>query len=42
VRLRYAYADALEKAGRVDESKEWFKECAKVDRDEITDAAERL
>ena len=41
VRLRYAYADALDKAGRTEESKKWFRECAKIDREEITDASER-
>ena len=42
VRLRYAYADALHKAGRIEESKKWFQECARVDREEITDASQRL
>ena len=41
VRLRYAYADALEVAGRKDEAREWFKKCADIDHDEFTDAAER-
>jgi tetratricopeptide (TPR) repeat protein len=41
VRLRYAYADALNKSGRVEESREWFMQCARVDREEITDALER-
>jgi hypothetical protein len=41
VRLRYAYADALAKAGRMDESKEWFVKCARIDHDEMTDAQER-
>ena len=41
VRLRYAYADALDKAGRKDESKKWFQECATIDHEEITDAFER-
>jgi tetratricopeptide (TPR) repeat protein len=41
VRLRYAYADALDKAGRTEESKKWFEECAKIDHDELTDASER-
>ena len=41
VRLRYAYADALSKAGRLDESKKWFRDCATIDHDEITDALER-
>ncbi len=41
VRLRYAYADALEAAGRRDEAKEWFAKCAQLDTDESTDALER-
>ena len=41
VRLRYAYADALEVAGRKAEAREWFKKCADIDHDEFTDAAER-
>ncbi len=41
VRLRYAYADALDAAGRKAEAKEWFAKCAMIDADEITDAAER-
>ena len=41
VRLRYAYADALEVAGRKAEAREWFKKCADIDHDEVTDAAER-
>ena len=41
VRLRYAYADALEVAGRKSEAREWFKKCADIDHDEFTDAAER-
>lgn len=41
VRLRYAYADALQAAGRAAEAKEWFRKCAEVDSDESTDAAER-
>ncbi len=40
-RLRYAYADALEAAGRVDEAREWFSKCADLDPDEETDALER-
>ena len=42
VRLRYAYADALDGAGRVDEAREWFAKCAALDVDEITDAGERI
>ncbi|MEY4347315.1 MAG: hypothetical protein RJA68_818 [Actinomycetota bacterium] len=41
VRLRYAYADALEAAGRKEESQEWFSKCAEIDSAEVTDAAER-
>jgi tetratricopeptide (TPR) repeat protein len=40
-RLRYAYADALEAAGRIDEAREWFSKCADLDPDEETDALER-
>lgn len=41
VRLRYAYADALDAAGRTEEAREWFAKCAAVDHEEFTDAAER-
>ena len=41
VRLRYAYADALDAAGRKDEAREWFGKCASLDEEELTDAAER-
>jgi hypothetical protein len=41
VRLRYAYADALEAAGRKEESQEWFARCAEIDTEEVTDASER-
>lgn len=41
IRLRYAYADALEAAGREDEARKWFKKCAELDIDETTDASER-
>ena len=41
VRLRYAYADALEAAGRKEESQEWFSKCAQIDAEEVTDASER-
>jgi hypothetical protein len=40
-RLRYAYADALEAAGRKEEAREWFSKCADLDPDEETDAFER-
>jgi len=41
VRLRYAYADALAAAGRVEEATEWFIKCAAIDHEESTDAQER-
>ena len=41
IRLRYAYADALDAAGRKDEARKWFKKCAELDEDSLTDAAER-
>ena len=41
VRLRYAYADALDAAGRTKEAREWFSKCAELDREELTDATER-
>ena len=41
IRLRYAYADALEAAGRKEEARKWFKKCADLDFDESTDASER-
>jgi tetratricopeptide (TPR) repeat protein len=41
VRLRYAYADALEEAGRDQDALAWFHRTHAIDSDEITDAAER-
>lgn len=41
IRLRYAFADALEAAGRKEEARKWFKKCAEVDLAEVTDARER-
>jgi len=41
VRLRYAYADALSAAGRIDEAHDWFGKCAALDVDNTTDAYER-
>jgi tetratricopeptide (TPR) repeat protein len=41
VRLRYAYADILEAAGRENDALAWFHRTDAVDSDEITDAAER-
>jgi tetratricopeptide (TPR) repeat protein len=40
-RLRYAYADALQEAGRTDEALVWFHRAAGVDGDGLTGAAER-
>lgn len=42
IRLAYAYGDALEQVGRTDEARAWFEHVAKVDSDQLTDAAERL
>jgi len=41
VRLRYAYADTLEAAGRETDALAWFHRTHSVDSDEITDAAAR-
>ena len=41
VRLRYAYADALDAAGRTKEARKWFSKCASLDIDGLTDAEER-
>ena len=41
VRLRYAYADTLEEAGREEDALAWFHRTEAIDADEITDAAER-
>lgn len=41
VRLRYAYADCLEEAGRAQEAAEWFHRAHAIDSDEITDSAAR-
>ena len=41
-RLKFAYADALLAAGREDEAREWFAKTVEVDREDETDAAERL
>ncbi|MET7394405.1 hypothetical protein ABZS66_13020 [Dactylosporangium sp. NPDC005572] len=41
-RLRYAYADALLRAGRREEAREWFARAADLDEELRTDAAERL
>lgn len=41
-RLRYAYADALAAAGKIDEAKKWFNKASSVDIDGETDAKERI
>jgi tetratricopeptide (TPR) repeat protein len=41
VRLRYAYADTLEQAGREQDALTWFHRTNAIDSEEITDAAER-
>jgi hypothetical protein len=41
VRLRYAYADTLEAADRLEEALTWFHRTAGIDGDEITDAMDR-
>ena len=41
-RLRYAYADTLLAADRVEDARIWFERAAGVDADGVTDAAERL
>lgn len=41
VRLRYAYADTLEEAGRLNDALTWFHKTNAIDADEITDAAAR-
>lgn len=41
VRLRYAYADTLEAAGRLNDALTWFHKTNAIDSDEVTDAAER-
>lgn len=41
VRLRYAYADTLEEAGRLNDALTWFHKTNAIDADELTDAAER-
>jgi hypothetical protein len=41
VRLRYAYADLLEAAGRDTDALAWFHRTHAVDSQEQTDAAER-
>lgn len=41
LRLRYAYADVLEHAGRADEAARWFTMVAASDTDAVTDAGDR-
>ncbi len=41
VRLRYAYADTLEAAGRETDALAWFHRTFAIDSDELTDASER-
>lgn len=40
-RLRYAYADNLQAAGRQQDAVRWFLAAAEVDVEDVTDAAER-
>jgi tetratricopeptide (TPR) repeat protein len=42
VRLRYAYADVLLRAGRRSEALQWFHRTAGIDGEQVTDAAERV
>jgi tetratricopeptide (TPR) repeat protein len=41
-RLQYAYAELLERAGRLDEAREWMRKAAKSDIEGVTDAEERV
>ncbi|WP_241153685.1 tetratricopeptide repeat protein [Nocardioides pantholopis] len=41
VRLRYAYADILESAGRGNDALTWFHRTMAIDSEQLTDAAER-
>ncbi|WP_370248205.1 tetratricopeptide repeat protein [Nocardioides sp.] len=41
VRLRYAYADTLEQAGRLTDALAWFHKTNAIDGEEFTDAADR-
>jgi tetratricopeptide (TPR) repeat protein len=41
VRLRYAYADTLEAAGRETDALAWFHRTNAIDADQLTDAADR-
>jgi hypothetical protein len=42
IRLRYAYADTLERLGRQQEAQVWFAQVAQSDASGVTDAAERV
>jgi tetratricopeptide (TPR) repeat protein len=42
VRLWYAYAAALQDAGRTDEARQWFESVVTIDEDDETDAEVRL
>jgi tetratricopeptide (TPR) repeat protein len=41
LRLRYAYADTLEQAGRLQEALTWFHRADAIDGEELTDSGER-
>lgn len=41
VRLRYAYADTLEQAGRAEDALNWFHRTEAIDGDQLTDAGQR-
>ena len=41
-RLRYAYADLLERTGDADQAERWFDAVVRLDPDDSTDAADRL
>lgn len=41
VRLRYAYADTLEQADRLNDALTWFHKTNAIDAEELTDAAQR-
>lgn len=41
-RLRYAYADLLERTGSIEQAERWFAAADRLDPDQSTDAADRL
>ena len=41
-RLRYAYADLLERTGAIEQAERWFAAAERLDPDQSTDAADRL